>query len=170
MCLEINKVRKAGKDIVCYKVMIELYAYGSLASNTPIHIVTPFQKEKFSKSVLSGKALCVAKSEVHNYKFHYQNNWVYLHNDENPLAYPFFSIDEGFIHVYMTKYEVSRDLGWYERQMNGFFNYKGNVYHAKPVVYKCVIPAGTMYCRGTFGNIEAGCAQQIRFVEKLEKI
>ena len=107
------------------------------------HIMTPCQSTCLSPDVISGHVNFVARKYCFDDDKHYSPNGIY--------------ISRGFIHTF--------------RRLKDAESFKNRLYvNGKPLIYKCVIPAGTEYYKGEDESIEcpAYASDAIRFVKKIE--
>ena len=148
--------------------MLEVFKDGEL-----IDTITPFQRVSIPKECLEGKKMYKGVSLYH-YKYSLREDGVYWYstylNDWDKIT----ELSEGFIHFYLDMETVLKELKWYYNTLNGEDKYFTSKYYGcvcQTAVYKCVIPANTPYCDGFFkdsSDIKSGCAQEIRFVEKID--
>lgn len=107
------------------------------------HIITPCQNTYLYPDVISGRVNFTAQKSLFEDVKHYSPEGIY--------------ISKGFIHTF-------------KRLKNAKY-FKSMLYtNGKPLIYKCVIPAGTEYYKGEDESVEcpAYASDAIRFVEKIE--
>ena len=169
MCLIVKEANKTKKPVECYKVMLEAF---DIDSGEYAMTVTPFQYVRVNKKILNGEWLFKAKTESSLIKWDCIDNQIgfTLKNKTEKNNFRIkYVVSQGFIHVYMNKSEMTDDISWYFKNIDGNKEHIGNKWYIlKVAVYRCEIPEGTLYCRGHFESKLAGCARQIRFVKKLD--
>ena len=151
------------EEKVVYKFMLELIKDGEV-----IDTITPFQKSSVNKEYLEGKKLYIA-FDYHMYETNEDGVYAYVHGQRIKKRI----VGEGFIHFYFDIETVKEELDWYANIFYGTIYVKSSDYCKciiRLVLYKCVIPPDTPYCKGYLEDsyIESGCAQQIRFVERID--
>lgn len=167
MCLIVKEANKTKKPVECYKVMLEAF---DIDSGEYAMTVTPFQYVRVNKKILNGKCLFKAKSNPSDIKWDCIDNQLRIKTGKNIFMIKHV-VSGGFIHVYMDKSEMTDDINWYLRNIDGNKEHIGNKWYIlKVAVYRCEIPEDTLYCRGYFSDKPAGCARQIRFVKKFNLI
>lgn len=180
MCLDITKAySESKKDITCYKIVQEVFTEQThvfpQGAEYPFSFegykatYTPFQHVVIPKPVLLGKKPFEAKYSWENScNFIVDKGKLFLCSLVNNARSYLDAVDEGFIHVYSTKTALKDNLGWFMHNFNSLVYYTKNTQLGRMAIYKCVIPTGTMYCKGLFTCNDSMCAQKIRFVEKLD--
>lgn len=133
MCLHYSigdTVKKAAKNIVCYKIVESIY---NINDEKEKRIVTPFIGMTIPSEIIDGKQPLLPDSK---------------RKRKNEF---FNTISEGYIHVYGNLDEAEEDLNTYYKD---FTRHETDTVHDAVVglesfmLYKCVIPAGTLYWKG----------------------
>ena len=180
MCLDITKAySESKKDITCYKIVQEVFAENThifpQGAEYPFGFkgykatYTPFQHVVIPKPVLLGKKPFEAENSWENScSFIVDRGKLFLYNWKGSARSYLTEVDEGFIHAYATKVALKDELEWFLHNFNSPVYYTKNVQQGRMAIYKCVIPMGTMYCKGQFACNDSLCAQKIMFVEKLD--
>jgi hypothetical protein len=128
----------AKKDIVCYKVLLHL---GEGA------YITPYAERRLTLAEKRGQVDFVAngnKSIAKNLIG--LDRWYYR-----------YKVNKGYIHTFKNRKDaVEEMIDW------------RTTCKKTPYVFKCIIPKGTEYYKGTFGDVSKSyCSDKIRIIEKV---
>lgn len=172
MCLKLSGAGYAPDDIGCWKVMIR--RRGAQVA------LTPFLRTVVEKEILEGSPMVARRVSYERYEVTasqlFQVTYSYTTGLETRKWLD--EVERGFIHVYLSPYEMLKDIrGYYAEKFNNHIGIQavpetkeglGTEFYV--TVYKCTIPAGTIMCEGDFGGTKAGCAERIIFNYEIENL
>ena len=155
MCLVVseNKVNKADKEIICYKIMRI-----RIQEDRTVIYETPLQCEVVDKKIISGKKPFIATIREKQLK---EKHIISKKSFCSLLEPGKREIDVGAIHSYHYEKEALRDLKL-------FVKLWGLGKNESYAIFKCVIPKDTLYYVGEFGSkIISYASRQLVFKEEL---
>lgn len=155
MCLAVKKpykVKIAEKDIECFKVL-EKHTY----SDGSAKLCTPYQCTVIDKNIINGKNPMISQILVKKEGIWKEVN-VTKENFEKIIDPYALLIDRGAIHTFSSITNARKERSWHRARKSG----------AEYVIYKCIIPKGTLYYEGTFNNVRGFASNKLIFKEEVK--
>lgn len=168
MCLFVENAGIASLDITVYKAMIRFeFKDGDVIYSTPL------RKEMVPPTVMAGVNPFVAQKS-HGFMYDYvletspdgksclmQEDRFSSNKAKTREKAAFAS--QGFIHCYSSLTDLRTDWHYWRSVFGGSYS----VSEYSLVVFECVVPKGTLYCTGLFGDTPAMCAERLVFKKEI---